>query len=286
MKCRASSGVVVLLAVLGIFGIYVAYYVFLYAGFESAVEEGVLDGVRSGTFGDAFGVLNALFSGLAFSGVLITIFLQRKDIRDNQIDSARQQIEVQFYNLLRLQQDVVRGFDLHRYAITGNGQAQPVVTAAGRDCFKSWVKALRDVYVKSVVSDEMEKIESAYSELWRRHQSDLGLYYRSLYSVFRYISDSEYVDKKRLANVARSLISDYELVILFYNCVASVGGKRFKRYACEFALFDNLDVGLLLNMSDVTMLDKSAFGDNQEALSAFGLSALEASAPADPDQMA
>ena len=33
-----------------------------------------------GTFGDMFGAVNALFSGLAFAGVIIAIFLQRKEL--------------------------------------------------------------------------------------------------------------------------------------------------------------------------------------------------------------
>ncbi len=33
-----------------------------------------------GTFGDMFGGVNALFSGLAFSGIIITILLQRKEL--------------------------------------------------------------------------------------------------------------------------------------------------------------------------------------------------------------
>lgn len=31
----------------------------------------------SGTFGDTFGALNALFSGLAFAGVIVTILIQK-----------------------------------------------------------------------------------------------------------------------------------------------------------------------------------------------------------------
>ncbi len=38
-----------------------------------------------GVFGDAFGVLNALFSGLAFAGLIVTILLQRRDIVEARI---------------------------------------------------------------------------------------------------------------------------------------------------------------------------------------------------------
>ena len=34
----------------------------------------------AGTYGDMFGAINALFSGLAFAGVIVAIFLQRKEL--------------------------------------------------------------------------------------------------------------------------------------------------------------------------------------------------------------
>ncbi|HBO3173954.1 TPA: putative phage abortive infection protein [Pseudomonas aeruginosa] len=268
MKNGVGSGWLIFGIIFLIVCVYAGYYIFLYVGYEFAASDGSLAGVRSGTFGDAFGALNALFSGLAFSGVLITIILQRKDIREGQQEFARQKIEDQFYSLLRFQQDVVSKFDLQKTITNERGGGRQLVTV-GRDCFKAWVKMLREMYVDSEEVDTSQRIKASYRDLWRKHQGDLGLYYRSLYSVFRYVSESDYTEKKKLANVARSLLSDFELVILFYNCVASSGGERFKAYACEFALFDNLDVGLLLNMDDVVMLDKEAFGDNQEALSAF-----------------
>jgi hypothetical protein len=39
-----------------------------------------LDPVKRGTFGDMFGSINALFSGLAFTGIILTILLQRKEL--------------------------------------------------------------------------------------------------------------------------------------------------------------------------------------------------------------
>lgn len=35
---------------------------------------------KAGVFGDSFGVLNALFSGLAFAGVIITMLLQKEQL--------------------------------------------------------------------------------------------------------------------------------------------------------------------------------------------------------------
>ncbi len=38
------------------------------------------DSSERGTFGDLFGAVNALFSGLAFAGLIYTIILQKKDL--------------------------------------------------------------------------------------------------------------------------------------------------------------------------------------------------------------
>lgn len=63
----------------------------------------------------------------------------------------------------------------------------------------------------------------------------------------------------------RSLLSDYELVFIFYNCL-SEKGRRFNRFANEYALFDNLDVQRLLNFEHVAHADVLSLGENQLAL--------------------
>lgn len=49
---------------------------------EQAGQEDVkAGGFQYGTFGDSYGALNALFAGLAFAGLLITIWQQKKDLQ-------------------------------------------------------------------------------------------------------------------------------------------------------------------------------------------------------------
>lgn len=47
----------------------------------------------AGEFGDMYGVLNTLFTGLAFMGLIITILLQRKDLALQREDLKRQSDE-------------------------------------------------------------------------------------------------------------------------------------------------------------------------------------------------
>ncbi|MEB8055765.1 putative phage abortive infection protein [Pseudomonas fulva] len=266
---RNKRGMIFVILGLSIVALYVGYWLFLFFGFDAADANGNLVGVRSGTFGDAFGVLNAFFSGLAFFGLITTLLLQRKDIADSQVDSMRQQAESQFYNMLSLQQSVVYDIDLQR---TNSGGNQ--VVTKGRDCFKVWSNRLQNEYDSATSTDESDKIREGYRELWDRHRGDLSIYFRSLYTLFRFISESRYINKKVLGSVARSLISDYELVVLFYNCLTP-SGERFQKYANEFAIFDNLDVTLLLNPNHVLYLDRDAFGDNEFAMNLFDYNEAE-----------
>ncbi len=70
--------------------------------------------VARGVFGDKFGSINALFSGLAFAGIIFTIFLQRRELAlqrlniEEQNDTLRQQrFESSFFHLLALHASIV-----------------------------------------------------------------------------------------------------------------------------------------------------------------------------------
>ena len=63
---------IIILAVVAIIGIQIAM------GFAAYML--LPDWVTRGQFGDMFGVVNTLFSGLAFAGVIYAILLQREDL--------------------------------------------------------------------------------------------------------------------------------------------------------------------------------------------------------------
>lgn len=70
---RALNGLVITLIFIGVFLLWGSSYVLTAYFFPD-------DWARRGQFGDLFGATNALFSGLAFAGVIITILLQRREL--------------------------------------------------------------------------------------------------------------------------------------------------------------------------------------------------------------
>lgn len=242
-----------------LFGIYGSYLVLLLWNIPFS---GVPDAIREGVFGDSLGTLNALFSGLAFSGVLLTLLFQRKDLSETRSQIASQQAESQFYNLLSHQQEVVRNFDLQN-KITDE------VVSRGRDCFRNWSETLQEIHKNYSVS--FGKVEShiiPYELVYEMGRADLSLYFRSLYSVFRFVEKSNYEGDAQFGVVLRSLLSDYELVLLFYNSL-STRGVKFRRFIYEHALFDNLDPSLLLVPEHALHLNIEAFGQNEAILRLF-----------------
>lgn len=72
-----------------------ALLIILSIAFPFIVNYFFSDWTKSGTFGDTFGALNALFSGLAFTGVIVTILIQRTELRNQRIELSLQRSEMQ-----------------------------------------------------------------------------------------------------------------------------------------------------------------------------------------------
>lgn len=72
-----------------------------------------------GLFGDQFGAVNSLFSGLAFAGIIITILLQRRDLIHTRTafelqtkSTDQQRFDNTFFNLIALHNDIIKNLDV------------------------------------------------------------------------------------------------------------------------------------------------------------------------------
>lgn len=223
-----------------------------------------------GTFGDQFGAVNALFSGLAFTGLIYTIILQRRDLelqrRDlklqrDELALTRQEMEEQtaefekqnetlniqrfdntFFNMLNLQQEITRDLVI-RHKETGN---EPVVKK-GRDVFPFFYEELKDRYSYSGGAEVttfkrvLERDESYKKHLVGvRQMWFLDHYIRHLYRIFKYIDEAEGISamkKQDYAAIVRATLSPYELVMLYY---IGFSHPNLKKLIEKYALLNNL----------------------------------------------
>jgi hypothetical protein len=211
---------------------------------------------ESGQWGDFFGgFLNPILTFITFMGVLVTIVLQQRELKESREElrrsanalvaqtdiSGRQLFESTFFQMLSLHNNIVNEIDL----VIGSN------TKHGRDCFNNFLKSLSKAYKSQEATrgevPEIELIQNAYKEYWKTKNVELGHYYRYLFNMIRYVSENSYA-RPYHSKLIRAQLSDQEVVLLMYNSL-SEAGSPFKQFALEFDLFDNLPIEMLLDPS-------------------------------------
>jgi len=224
---------------------------------------------KIGVFGDSFGIVTALFSSLAFGGLVIAIWLQRQDLtlqRDELLSTRKdmkdQAFENTFFQMLRLHNEIVNSIDLR----TSKGGT--AFTSTGRDCFVIFVTRLQGIFIESgggkhsryVDEDEIDLLGRVYGRFFEQYQSDIPHYFRYLYSVFKFVDGSSISDKKLYTGIAKAQLSDQELILLFYHCLSPCGNPRFKRLIEKYALLENIQAIRLFHTDHMDFYDRKAFG--------------------------
>ena len=226
-------------------------------------------GKDAGAIGDIFGAVNALFSGLAFGGLIFAILLQREELelQRNELRDTRREFETQnktlatqlfentFFQLLRSHHDIVRALEM------GSGDNR----AAGRVCFDRLFNDMDRIYKnwQSVQSPppQAQYAWGPYETMYGSHEWLLGHYFRQLYHIIKFVNDSQIEDKRRYCKFVRAQLSSFELSLLFYNCLSSYGRDNFKPLVEQYALLQNMNHERVLDKAHRRLYEKSAFGE-------------------------
>jgi len=115
----------------------------------------------------------------------------------------------------------------------------------------------KKVYLKINYSEE-NIISDSYYEYYKRHQSDLGHYFRNLYHIIKFVDSAEISNKKMYTSLVRAQLSSHELLLLFYNCL-STPGQKFKPFIEKYQLLKNMPSSDLIERSHKTMYNNSAY---------------------------
>ncbi|MCK4825872.1 putative phage abortive infection protein [bacterium] len=256
--------------------ILVVVVVSLSLGYWLLVHKYVAEPGR-GQFGDLFGGLNALFSGLAFAGLIYTIYLQRNELKLQRLELKQTRIELKgqkeqlkaqnetflkqnfdsaFFQLLRFHNDILNSINLPL------GPKRP--TLNGRDCFREFYARFAKHYRANVGEQTgLEQINTSYIAFAKGYQSDLGHYVRNLYNIIKYIDSSSVEDKQMYANLVRAQLSSYELLLLFYNCLRELGFDKFKPLIEKYTLLKNIPYDKLISPEHKKLYHYQAFDYTQ-----------------------
>ncbi|MDC9826296.1 putative phage abortive infection protein [Devosia sp. ZB163] len=233
-------------------------------------------GEWGGTFGDTFGATNALFSGLAFVGLIYAILLQRQELelQRKELEDTREELkgsriaqetqnsfvsrqifEATFFQLLRNLNDIIQSIDL---------RSSGTEIAAGRDAIRSYYKRLDRLMVRYRDSGSglvtRDGAAKAYEAFYAESSHDLGHYFRMLYNVIKFVDQSDVTDKRFYAQIVRAQLSDIEANLQLYNCISPRAAKM--RVLVErYHLLKYVDPRQLFGPDHTTFVDESAYED-------------------------
>jgi hypothetical protein len=196
------------------------------------------------------GTVAVAIGALGFYALLLTIKVQQDQLAHLTRESESRYFEEQLDRLLRTLGDVLKDTDIRR---TSTG----IVVAQGRDAFKNLFRhRFRRIYARyqrgDYLVDDRTAVRQSFDELYRRFGSDFGHYFRTLYHCVLLVHNQQRMsahEKKRYFDLILCRMSKFELALLFYNCLGSIGERKFKVLIEEYGLLEHLDPTLLLSPS-------------------------------------
>ncbi|MCX6182614.1 MAG: hypothetical protein NT150_11880 [Bacteroidetes bacterium] len=101
-----------------IFIITLVIVVLIWYGSWCMIDENIPNLTNRGTFGDKFGFVNSLFSGLALAGIIYSIFLQQKELKETREEFIQQNFQTTFFNLMKNQNEITSSLEASVFKLT------------------------------------------------------------------------------------------------------------------------------------------------------------------------
>lgn len=210
-------------------------------------QSGKLDFSNTGQIGDTIGGIMGPFVAIAAAILTFLAFwVQYKANEQQRKDIALERFESNLFELIHIQQDITNNLIF----------VEEEKHIKGRDIFQFLYEdynfGMDGQYDKQTpiivgVKKLMEHQDvNKYTDL--KELGCLDHYFRHLYRVIKYIDESKVIDDKQKYDytcIVRASLSQYELIILFYNCLSSNGIEKFKPLIEKYTLFNNIRKELL-----------------------------------------
>lgn len=212
----------------------------------------VFDFSNTGEVGDTIGGIMGPFVAIAAAILTFLAFwVQFKANEQQRKDIALERFESNLFQLIQVQEEITNNLS---FTPTDGADRLYGDIIHGRQVFRILYK------IKGFTFSDWG-IESGINKngiISYEEDKDVGIldhYFRHLYRVFKYIDEASiFVNDKNkkyeYACIMRASLSQYELIMLFYNCLSSNGREKFKPLIEKYAIFNNLRVELLATDSD------------------------------------
>ena len=202
-----------------------------------------------GTFGDYIGgVIGSLISLISISLLYRTYKTQLDITQSQEVRSHIQQFESTFFELLSNQRTILttcKGTFFDRRDISKKGIILCDYQFIDKIAEELKIQMLDFEYDHSLLKQENINliriiINDHYSEVFVKHTTQLGHYFRHLYHILKYIETSDISDKKKYVDLVQAQMSNSELYISFYNGISIYGRKKMLPLMDKYSFLENL----------------------------------------------
>ena len=205
----------------------------------------------AGTFGDSFGAVNALFSGLAFAGVIIAIFLQSRELYWQRIEvrGSTKALEAQEKQLTKQVELMDRNaFENRLFQMLSSLSQLIDGSRVLLNNKEEWVGRFAFYQlsnkVKDVAREGADRLNQNYMKFDREWGFVVGQYFRLLYYIIVHIDDSTLInreEKDKYSRIVRAHLSQSELLLLFFSSLSDKG-SNFQGLIKKYDLLQNTDL--------------------------------------------
>jgi hypothetical protein len=215
-----------------------------------------------GLFGDQFGAVNALFSGLAFAGLIYTILLQKEELKAQreELTLTRQEIEGQKLELKAQNETLaLQRFENSFFQLLGY-----YTHAKEKNFYSESYSGFKNKYNQN--SGNNQGAEERYRDEFKSANNRYGSF-SSYFVILRELVD--YVDgittiddtqKKFYIDIICASLSDHELWLLFYSILYDPRLSALKESVEKYSMFENLKTdGLISPQQDKVKYSDTAY---------------------------
>lgn len=274
------------LVALSVVGFVLGFLGIIHVKMRFSAVERQKDLANYGQYGDAIGGVFGTY--LTFSTVcllLANFLVERRKLEELKAEQKRDQFEKTFFQMLTLHHEIVKDQrllriplrreqdddsrtdeNLDQYELEDIRMLEIRGDIEGRRCFRSIYTDLKEFYASTFPAQGAERlrISRAYDKLYGKHQAALGHYFRHLFRIVRFIDKSDRENKVYYIKLVRAQMSDFELLLLFYNCLTSTGRRHFKGLVEKFGFFGEFpEDQLILPEQHKAEYLSSAFADQE-----------------------
>jgi hypothetical protein len=215
---------------------------------------------------------NSIIAALGFGGVVITIFIQQKELslqveelkstRDEFIQQnktlKKQRFEDTFFSLLSVHNSITEKiFINHNAKDFRSRQAVQLLYLGFRSAFLNAYAANGNPPITRVsIDSHRQLISQKFSEVYGRFEEYFGHYFRNFETLVELVANSDLIDEEeriKYYKIIRSQLNSYEVVVHFYNF--NIGYAQHKDFFNYLNLGSILNGSLLLNVEHSYIFD-------------------------------